>query len=134
MCFGALPEATRRPLLGTRVTHNAGVMTTTNQPPLTDEVQRARGILAELAEAGTTLLTRERHLDVLLALDNLEASSRGAWPPPRAPQGVSSVDDALREAKCSLDAVLGDLTRHGVEALPVAFAIDHVRQALGRRA
>ncbi|QNN54699.1 hypothetical protein [Nocardioides mesophilus] len=108
-------------------------MTTTNQPPLTDEVQCARSILAELAEAGTTLLTRERHLDVLLALDNLERASRGAWPPPPARREVSSVDDALREARASLEAVLGDLTRHGVEALPLAFAIDHVRQALGRR-
>ena len=63
-------------------------MTTTNQPPLTDEVQRARSILAELAEAGTTLLTRERHLDVLLALDNLERSSRGDWPPPPARREV----------------------------------------------
>ena len=108
-------------------------MTTTNQPSLTDEVQRARGILAELAEAGTTLLTRERHLDVLLALDNLERSSRGDWPPPPAPREVGSVDDALREAKASLEAVLSDLTRHDVEALPVAFAIDHVREALGRR-
>ena len=133
MCSGALPGATRRPLLGARVTPDAGVMTTTNQPPLTDEVQRARSILAELAEAGTTLLTRERHLDVLLALDNLERSSRGAWPPPPARREVRSVDDALREAKASLEAVLSDLTRHGVDALPVAFAIDHVRQALGRR-
>ena len=108
-------------------------MTTTNQAPLTDEVQRARSILAELAEAGTTLLTRERHLDVLLALDNLERASRWAWPPPRAPREVCSVDDALREAKVSLEAVLSDLTRHGVDALPVAFAIDHVREALGRR-
>ena len=108
-------------------------MTTMNQVPLTDEVQRARSILAELAEAGTTLLTRERHLDVLLALDNLERSARGEWPPPRARRQVCSVEDALREAKVSLEAVLSDLTPHGVEALPVAFAIDHVRQALGRR-
>ena len=107
-------------------------MTTMNQAPLTDEVQRARSILAELAEAGTTLLTRERHLDVLLALDNLERSSRGVWPP-AARRQVSSVDDALCEAKASLEAVLADLTRHSVDALPVAFAIDHVRQALGRR-
>jgi hypothetical protein len=108
-------------------------MTIINQSPPTDDVQRARSILAELAEAGTTLLTRARHLDVLLALDNLERSSRGDWPPPPAGRGVCSVDDALREAKASLEAVLSDLTRHGVDALPVAFAIDHVREALGRR-
>lgn len=108
-------------------------MTILNQPPLTDEVQRARSILAELAEAGTTLLSRDRHLDVLLALDNLESAARGSWPPPRAARKVADVDDALREARDALVAVLNDLAKHGVHALPVAFAMDHVRQALGRR-
>ena len=130
---GAPRGGTCRPLLLVNRGNNAFGMTTINQSPPTDEVQRARSILAELAEAGTALLTRERHLDVLLALDNLERSSREAWPPPRAARGVRSVDDALREARASLEAVLSDLTRHSVDALPIAFAIDHVRQALGRR-
>ena len=106
-------------------------MTSTECTPSV-EVQTARRVLAELAETGHEFLSRDRHLDVLLALDNLEQASRGAWPPPPAASGIADVAQALREAQAALEAVLRDLANHDVNPLRTALALDHVCQALGR--
>ena len=106
-------------------------MTSTSTEP-TSEVQAARRVLAELAETGHELLSRERHLDVLLALDNLEQARRHTWPPPPRATGISDTDYALREAQASLSAVLQDLSTHDVEPLYAALALDHISQALAR--
>ena len=98
----------------------------------TDEIQRARGILAELSEYGDQVLDRSQHLVVLLAFDNLERAGIDAWPPPPAAVGISDVRAALTEAKQALDAVLGDVTQHRVLSLPVGFAVNYVGQALER--
>jgi hypothetical protein len=107
-------------------------MTNLEHMAVTHEVQRARSVLAELAETGTSLLSRDRHLDVLLALDNLELAARGAWSPPDAAQQITAVDEALAQAQTALAAVLRDLGRHDVEPLYVALAHDHVSKALSR--
>ena len=104
-------------------------MTSTEVSPSV-EVQVARRVLAELAETGHELLTRERHLDVLLALDNLEQARRRPWPPPPAAAGIGDVAQALQEAHAALVAVLGDLAFHDVEPLQAALALEHVSQAL----
>lgn len=108
---------------------NAGPMTSTDASP-SAEVQVARRVLAELAETGHELLTRECHLDVLLALDNLEQARRQPWPPPPAAAGIDDVAQALKEARAALVAVLGDLAFHDVEPLQAALALEHVSQAL----
>ena len=101
--------------------------------PVTDEVQLARSVLTELAETGNRLLSRDRHLDVLLALDNLELSARGDWPPPDAAVGVSDIDDALTRVQHALVAILSDLTAHDVDPVRIALAHDHVAKALARQ-
>jgi hypothetical protein len=97
----------------------------------TAEVQRARGILAELCEHDD-LLDREPHLDVLLAFDHLERSGLDIWPPPPAATGIADIRAALVEAKQDLDAILGDVTRHRVLSLPVGFAANYTANALKR--
>ena len=90
-------------------------------------------MLAELAETGSRLLSRDCHLDVLLALDSLELSARGDWPPPDAAACVSDVDDALKRAHSALVAVVGDLKAHDVDPMHIALAHDHVAKALARQ-
>ena len=107
-------------------------MTIPDQVAITPEVQRARSVLAELVETGHTVLSRERHLDVLLALDNLELAARGFWPPPNAARNVTDVPRALTEAQDALTAVLADLSVHDVDPVRVALARDHVAAALTR--
>jgi predicted RNase H-like HicB family nuclease len=107
-------------------------MTTPEVTSPSPEVQCARRVLAELAETGHTALSRERHLDVLLALDNLERGARGCWPPPGAARGITDVEEALATAQEALAAVLGDLPAHEVDPLQVALASDHVGTALTR--
>jgi hypothetical protein len=107
-------------------------MTTSYDAPLTPEVQCARSVLAELAEIGHTVLSREGHLDVLLALDNLELAARGFWPPPDAARNITDVPQALAEAKDALTAILGDLSAHDVDPVRAALARDHVAAALTR--
>jgi hypothetical protein len=97
----------------------------------TTEVQRARGILAELSERGDELLTREAHLDVLLAFDHLERAGLDAWPPPPAATGIVDPRTALAAAHFALVAILGDVTRHRVLSMPVGFAANYVGDALG---
>ena len=106
-------------------------MTSTETTP-TAEVQAVRRVLAELAETGHELLSRERHLDVLLALDNLEQARRRPWPPPPVALGIADVMQALGDAQTALVAVLGDLAFHDVEPLQAALALDHISQALAR--
>ena len=98
--------------------------------PVSDEVQLARSILAELAETGVRLLSRDLHLDVLLAFDNLELAARGPWPPPSRVASGMDVDFALVQARDALATVLADLPRHEVEPVRVALAHDHVIKAL----
>ena len=98
--------------------------------PLTDEVQLARSILAELAETGIRSLSRDMHLDVLLAFDNLELAARRPWPPPSRVTSATDVDFALVQARDALATVLADLPRHDVEPVRVALAHDHVIKAL----
>ena len=98
----------------------------------TGEIQRARGILAELCEYGDQVLDRDQHLDVLLAFDNLERAGIDAWPPPPAAAGITDARAALTEAKQALDAVLYDVTQHRVLSLPTGFAVNYVAQALER--
>jgi len=107
-------------------------MTIPDEVAVTPEVQRARSVLAELAETGHTVLSRERHLDVLLALDNLEAAAKGVWPPPDAARNITDVPGALAEAQDALAAVLADLSVHGVDPVRVALAREHVAAALTR--
>lgn len=99
---------------------------------LTQEVRLARRVLAELAERGVDLLSREVHLDVLLALDNLELAAHGPWPPPDAPRSIVDVRQALTDARDALAAVLADLGSHDVEPVRAALAHDHVETALAR--
>ena len=98
--------------------------------PVTDEVQLARSILAELAETGVRSLTRDLHLDVLLAFDNLELAARHPWPPPSRVTSATDVDVALAQARDALATVLADLSGHDVEPVCVALAHDHVVKAL----
>jgi hypothetical protein len=107
-------------------------MTTSYDAPLTPEVQCARSVLAELAENGRTVLGREGHLDVLLALDNLELAARGFWPPPDAARDITDVAQALAEARNALALILADLPAHGVDPVRAALARDHVAAALTR--
>jgi hypothetical protein len=107
-------------------------MTTPTPTTVTPEVQLARSVLAELAENGVRLLSRDRHLDVLLALDNLELAARGPWPPPDTARGISDVRPALIWARDALAAVLADLRAHDVEPIHAALAHDHVVKALTR--
>jgi len=107
-------------------------MTTPYDAPLTPEVHRARSVLAELAEIGHAVLSRDRHLDVLLALDNIELAARGFWPPPDAARKITDVPQALAEARDALALVLADLAVHDVEPVRVALARDHVVAALTR--
>ena len=107
-------------------------MTIPDDVTVTPEVQRARSVLAELAETGHTALSRERHLDVLLALDSLEMAARGFWPPPDAARRITDVPRALAEARDALAAVLADLSVHDVDPVRVALARDNVAAALTR--
>jgi hypothetical protein len=107
-------------------------MTTSYEAPLTPEVQCARSVLAELAEIGHTVLSRERHLDVLLALDNLELAARGFWPPPDAARNITDIPQALAAAQDALAAILADLSAHPVDPVRVALASDLVAAALTR--
>jgi hypothetical protein len=107
-------------------------MTTPTPITVNHEVQVARSILAELAENGVRLLSRDRHLDVLLALDNLELAARGTWPPPDAARGIADVQQALTQARDALAAVLTDLRTHDLEPIHAALAHDHVVKALTR--
>jgi hypothetical protein len=107
-------------------------MTTPAPITVSHEVQLARSVLAELAENGVRLLSRDRHLDVLLALDNLELAARGAWPPPDAARGITDVQQALTQAHDALAAVLTDLRAHDLEPVHAALAHDHVIKALSR--
>jgi hypothetical protein len=100
--------------------------------PMSDDVQLARSVLAELAETGAGLLNRDRHLDVLLALDNLELAARGSWPPPSAALGITAVEPALSQVREALAAVLSDLPSHDVDPVRIALAHDHVSRALTR--
>ena len=99
---------------------------------MTPEVQCARSVLAELAETGHAMLSREGHLDVLLAFDNLEAAARGVWPPPDAARNITDVPAALAEARDALTAVLADLSVHDVDPVRIALAREHVADALTR--
>lgn len=101
---------------------------------VTREVQLARTVLAELAEFGVRLLNRDKHLDVLLALDNLELSARDPWPPPDAARGITDADQALAHARDALAAVLADLSTHDVEPIHAALAHEHIVKALTRLA
>ena len=107
-------------------------MTIPDDVAVTPEVQCARSVLAELAELGHTVLSRERHLDVLVALDSLEMAARGFWPPPDVARKITDVPRALAEAQDALAAVLADLSAHDVEPVRVALARDHVATALTR--
>jgi hypothetical protein len=107
-------------------------MTTPTPIAVTREVQFARSVLAELAENGVRLLSRDRHLDVLLALDNLELAARGVWPPPDAARGITDAEQALTQARDALAAVLTDLRAHDVDPIHAALAHDHVTKALTR--
>ena len=105
-------------------------MTIPDDVAVTPEVQHARSVLAELAETGHTVLSRECHLDVLLALDSLELAARGFWPPPDAAGNITDVPRALAEARDALAAVLADLSVQDVDPVRVALARDHVVAAL----
>ena len=107
-------------------------MTIPMSQPATDEVQLVRAILAELAETGAGVLSRERHLDVLLALDNVELAAHHPWPPPPASEGIDDVGLALTLAWEALVAVLADLKAHDVEPVRIALAHDHLSRALTR--
>lgn len=107
-------------------------MTNSTPTAVTREVQLARTVLAELAESGVRVLDRDKHLDVLLALDNLELSARGPWPPPDAARGIADADQALTHARDALAAVLADLSAHDVEPIHAALAHDHIVKALTR--
>lgn len=106
----------------------------TNPSPfaVTREVQIVRTVLAELAEIGVRRLDRDGHLDVLLALDNLELAARTAWPPPGKASGITDIPRALAQARNALTAVLADLIAHDMEPIQTALAYDHVVKALGR--
>jgi hypothetical protein len=132
LCTGADNDVTRPPLHLTKKPQEGFAMTTPTPITVTPEVQLARSVLAELAENGIRLLSRDRHLDVLLALDNLELAARGAWPPPEAARGISDVQPALIQARDALAAVLADFTAHDVEPIHAALAHDHVAKALAR--
>jgi hypothetical protein len=123
---------TRPPLHLTENTPEGSAMTIPTPITVTPEVRLARSVLAELAEDGVQLLSRDRHLDVLLALDSLELAARGVWPPPDAARGITDVEQALLQARDALAAVLADLRAHNVEPLHAALAQDHVIRALTR--
>jgi hypothetical protein len=129
---GADHDVTRRPLHPNETPQEGFAMTTPTPIAVTCEVQLARSVLAELAENGVRLLSRDRHLDVLLALDNLELAARGAWPPPDAARGITDVQQALTRARDALAAVLVDLRKHDVDPIHAALAHDHVVKALTR--
>jgi hypothetical protein len=107
-------------------------MTTPIPITVRHEVQLARSVLAELAENGVRLLSRDRHLDVLLALDNLELAARGVWPPPDGARGITDVQQALTQARDALAAILADLRKHDIDPIHAALAHDHVVKALTR--
>ena len=107
-------------------------MTNWSPTTLTTEVRLARRVLAELAERGVDLLSRDVHLDVLLALDNLESAAHGPWPPPDPARSIADVRLALTDARDALAVVLADLSAHDVEPVHAALAHDHVDTALAR--
>lgn len=131
LCTGYPCVVIRRPLLRPRWGQQPGPMTIPDDVTVTREVQCARSILAELAEMGP-VLSRERHIDVLLALDSLELAAKGFWPPPNAARNITDVSRALTEARDALAAVLADLSVHDVDPVRVALARDHVATALTR--
>jgi hypothetical protein len=107
-------------------------MTDADEVPVTPKVQYVRSVLAELAESGHDMLGRERHLDVLLALDNLELAAHGAWPPPDAARNISDIAEALAGTRDALAEVLAELSSHDVDPVRVALAREHVTAALAR--
>jgi hypothetical protein len=132
LCSGADHDVTRRPLHLNETAQEAFAMTTPTPIAVTREVQLARSVLAELAENGVRLLSRDRHVDVLLALDNLELAARAVWPPPDAARGIADVQQALTQARDALAAVLADLRTHDIDPIHAALAHDHVVKALTR--
>jgi hypothetical protein len=59
------------PLSGPVEPQEAGGVNTPMTDVLADDMQHARGVLAELCERGDELLSREQHLNVLEAFDSL---------------------------------------------------------------
>jgi hypothetical protein len=96
---------------------------------LSPELSRARDLLAELCERGYELLAPDQHLHVLMAYDSLERAAIDLWPPP-GPEIVNDSSAALTSVAAQLELVLEDASRHRALALPVAFALDYVRQVL----
>ena len=106
-------------------------METRRETTISWEVQRARSLLAELCEIGAERLTREKHLEVLFAFDQLAKSAKADWPPPLPASGLDEIELALLEVKESLARVSADPELHEVEPLAVALAANHVELAVG---
>lgn len=103
-------------------------MTTTTQHA-ENPLQKARGLLADLAEQGDRLLEPDRHMSVLLAMDHLERSGVDVWGPPPAPTRLRCADAALDTVLRDLRLVLEDVTHFRVLSVPVGFAAHFVKQA-----
>lgn len=106
-------------------------MKTPRANTISREVQRARSLLAELCEIGAERMTRETHLEVLFAFDQLAKSAIADWPPPLPAQGLDEIEAALLEVKESLARVSADPEFHQVEPLAAALAANHVELASG---
>ena len=106
-------------------------METHREATISWEVQRARSLLAELCEIGAERMTRERHLEVLFAFDQLAKSAKAEWPPPFPARGLDEIQPVLLEVRESLALVSADPEFHDVEPLAVAIAANHVELAVG---
>lgn len=93
-------------------------------------VQRARGLLAELAELGTTWLDADAHRDVLLAFDALESAGAPDWPPPPGPFELGDVRAALNEVRRALSDVLASDAHHGLDPGLLGLAVEQVARVL----
>jgi hypothetical protein len=102
-------------------------------PPVVDPpagIDRARTLLAELAERGGAWLGHAEHLAVLQAFDTLEDAATTRWPPPGPATGITSPHAVLLEAYTRLrEAATGDDTP-GVDRVRVALAAAYLADTL----
>ncbi|HEX5878548.1 MAG TPA: hypothetical protein VF468_09530 [Actinomycetota bacterium] len=74
-------------------------------------IDRARTLLAELADRGAEWFGHGEHLAVLRAFDTLEDAATTRWPPPGPATGITDPHPVLLEAYTRLrEAATGDDT------------------------
>ena len=94
-------------------------------------IDRARTLLAELADRGGEWFGHTEHLAVLQAFDTLEDAATTRWTPPGPPTGITDPHPVLLEAYTWLREAAATPDLIGVDPVRLALAAAYLTDAVG---